>query len=79
VSLGGFIKSARRGRGLTQKELADRARVPTSTIQAMEQDKVLSIRLETARRLARVLGVTIDEIAEAARESREGQFEPAVA
>ena len=39
----------------------------------MEQGKVSSIRLETARRLARVLGVTIDEMAEAARED---QLEP---
>jgi DNA-binding XRE family transcriptional regulator len=72
-----FVSLERRNRlGLTQKELARRTDVPLSTIQAMEQEKVSTIRLETARRLARVLGTTIDEMAE---EAREGQIAGAVA
>jgi DNA-binding XRE family transcriptional regulator len=72
-----FVSLERRNRlGLTQKKLARRTDVPLSTIQAMEQEKVSTIRLETARRLARVLGTTIDEMAE---EAREGQVMGAVA
>jgi transcriptional regulator with XRE-family HTH domain len=77
MSLGTFIKERRERRGnMTQRELAERARVPLSTIQAIEQEKVSTVRLETARRLALVLGTTTDELAEAARE---GQAAGAVA
>jgi transcriptional regulator with XRE-family HTH domain len=71
MSLGTFIKERRERRGnMTQRELAERARVPLSTIQAIEQEEVSTVRLETARRLALVLGTTTDELAEAAREGQ---------
>ena len=55
-----FVSLERRNRlGLTQKELAKRTDIPLSTIQVVEQEKVSTIRLETARRLARVLGTTM--------------------
>jgi transcriptional regulator with XRE-family HTH domain len=75
MALGDFVQRVREERGLTQRELARRSGVSIGTIRNLEQNVVNTLRLESARRIARVLGVSVDEMAEAARED----FEPATA
>jgi putative transcriptional regulator len=54
------IRELRALRNLTQQELADQVGVTRQTVIAMEQDKY-SPSLETAFRVARVLGVPLEE------------------
>jgi transcriptional regulator with XRE-family HTH domain len=75
MPLGGFIKRAREEKGWSQRELSRRSGVSISTIHNLEQGLVKTLRLETARLLARSLGVSVDQMADAAKES---DFEPAV-
>jgi transcriptional regulator with XRE-family HTH domain len=68
MALGDFVQRVREERGLTQRELSRRSGVSIGTIRNLEQNLVKTLRLESARRIARVLGVSVDEMAEAARE-----------
>lgn len=54
------IRELRALRNLTQQELADQVGVTRQTVIAMEQDKY-SPSLETAFKVARVLGVPLEE------------------
>jgi len=54
------IRELRAARAMTQQELADRVGVTRQTVIAMEQDKY-SPSLETAFKVAMVLGVAIEE------------------
>lgn len=54
------IRELRASRNLTQQELADQVGVTRQTVIAMEQDKY-SPSLETAFRVARVLGVPLEQ------------------
>jgi putative transcriptional regulator len=54
------IRELRASRNLTQQELADQVGVTRQTVIAMEQDKY-SPSLETAFKVARVLGVPLEE------------------
>jgi putative transcriptional regulator len=54
------IRELRALRNLTQQELADQVGVTRQTVIAMEQDKY-SPSLETAFRVARVLGVPLEQ------------------
>lgn len=54
------IRELRAQRNLTQQELADQVGVTRQTVIAMEQDKY-SPSLETAFKVARVLGVPLEE------------------
>jgi len=69
MGLGEFVKTAREAKGLRQVQLSKLARVPLATIRDLEQGRVKTVRLETARRLARTLGVSVDQMADAALES----------
>jgi transcriptional regulator with XRE-family HTH domain len=71
MALGDFVQRIREERGLTQRELSRRSGVSIGTIRNLEQNLVKTLRLESARRIARVLGVSVDEMAEAAREDIE--------
>jgi transcriptional regulator with XRE-family HTH domain len=71
MALGDFVQRIREERGLTQRELSRRSGVSIGTIRNLEQNLVKTLRLESARRIARVLGVSVDEMAEAAREDTE--------
>lgn len=54
------IRELRAARNMTQQELADQVGVTRQTVIAIEQDKY-SPSLETAFKVARVLGVTLEE------------------
>ncbi|MGC2638462.1 MAG: helix-turn-helix transcriptional regulator [Acidobacteriaceae bacterium] len=54
------IRELRAQRSLTQQDLADQVGVTRQTVIAMEQDKY-SPSLETAFKVARVLGVPLEE------------------
>ena len=51
----------RRSRGLTQSELADKAQINQTAVSLYEQGH-RSPNLRTARRLAEVLGCSVDDI-----------------
>ncbi len=55
------IKALRVGAGLTQQELADRARATRQTILAVEAEKYAP-SLELAFRIARVLNAPFEEV-----------------
>ena len=69
MSLGGFIKRAREDKGWSQRDLSRHSGVSISTVHNLEQGLVKTLRLETARLLARALGVSVDQMADAAKES----------
>jgi len=61
-STGDRVRTARKLAGLTQRELADASGLALITVKKIEQDAYGSMRLETARRLAVVLGVTVTRL-----------------
>ena len=63
MALGSRLRQLRTLAGLSQNELAKRANVPRPIISDVESGKQRSMNLETARRLAQVLGVTLDFLA----------------
>jgi transcriptional regulator with XRE-family HTH domain len=56
-TIGARVREIRKRRGLSQRELATRARVSPSLIKSLEQGTYGDMRLETARRLAAALDV----------------------
>jgi len=48
---------------MSQSELAKRANIPQPIISAVESGRQKSVNLDTARRIARALGVTLDMLA----------------
>ena len=54
VSVGESVRIVRELQGLTQSELARRAKIPQSTISAIENDTI-NLGVERAKALARVL------------------------
>jgi transcriptional regulator with XRE-family HTH domain len=71
MSVGQAIQKLRRKVGLSQSELAKKAGVPTSTLQAWEQSR-RSPRLDALLKLARALDVSLDELA-GQKSSRKGR------
>lgn len=57
------LKQVRQERGLTQAELAEASGVPLGTLRDLEQGKRTPL-LSNARKLAMVLKVSLDELAE---------------
>lgn len=51
-----------RGQSMTQAELAERAGVAVQTVYLLEQGRRYSPSLTTATKLAKALGVSLDEI-----------------
>jgi transcriptional regulator with XRE-family HTH domain len=60
MNLGDRLKSAREKKGWSQRELARQAHVRYATISELENGKRIAMNTDTAKRLARVLGVGID-------------------
>ena len=54
----GLLRHLRDSAGLTQEELADRARVGVNTISELERGRHLRCQVQTARRLAAALGLS---------------------
>ena len=65
ATLGEKLRAAREARGLTQAELAARARVEPDYLSQLEQDQ-REPSLSIAARVARELGIPLDELASAA-------------
>jgi putative transcriptional regulator len=64
TTLGQTIRAAREARGLTQSDLAARAHVAQAYLSYLEQDQ-RQPSLSIAARIARELGITLDELASA--------------
>ena len=64
-SVGERLKHMRESRGLTLRQLADLAHVPQSTLSSVETGARAGAKmsLETGKRLARALGISLDVIA----------------
>jgi transcriptional regulator with XRE-family HTH domain len=64
-SIGERIKHLRKSRGLTIRQLAGLAHVPQSTLSSVESGarSGSNLSLETGKRLARALGISLDVIA----------------
>lgn len=60
--LGELIRSFRRRAGLTQQEVADLAGLSVAGLRDVEQGRVTRPRASTVRRLADVLGLTLEEL-----------------
>ena len=65
-TLGGRLASARKRRGLSQRELAQASGLSVSLIRKIEQGEREDTRLETARKLAAALGVPTTTLADQA-------------
>jgi transcriptional regulator with XRE-family HTH domain len=62
MQIGELVKGYRTGRGLTQHALAGHAGLRPETISRIERGKVDNPDTDTVAKLARALGVTIDEL-----------------
>jgi transcriptional regulator with XRE-family HTH domain len=62
-TIGEQIKRLRKAAGLTQQQLASDAGLSMSAIIHMEAGRVPRPRLDTLRKLAKVLSCTLDELA----------------
>ena len=62
MTFGQRLKMFRELAGLTQGELARRAGINRPTITALENGRQLDVTLETARRLARALKISLDRL-----------------
>lgn len=64
-SIGERLKRLRKSRGLTLRQLAGLAHVPQSTLSSVETGARTGgkLTLETGKRLARALGISLDVIA----------------
>lgn len=56
------IKILRTGKSLTQEELAILSSVKLSTLQKAERGNIKKITLETATKLAKGLGINVEEL-----------------
>ena len=63
MDLGEEIKALRESRGLSQSQLAAKARVSIGQVRKLEQGHIRDINLSTAARLADVLNVSVDRLA----------------
>lgn len=75
--MGEKIKKVRLQRGWTQRELALRAHVRLATLCEIETGVRTETRTDIARRLARVLGVSVDYLVGMYEEDDQGDVEPA--
>lgn len=60
MSIGAFLKSLREKNDLTLKELADKSGVGPSTISDIETGTSTNPRMDTLKKLANALGVSVD-------------------
>jgi transcriptional regulator with XRE-family HTH domain len=61
MSFGSVLQELRAAAGLSQSELASKAAVSLDSLRNWEQDRVLP-RIDTAGRLAKALGVSLDKL-----------------
>jgi transcriptional regulator with XRE-family HTH domain len=68
MTFGERLRQFRELAKLSQSELAKRANIPQPIISAVESGRQKSVNLDTARRIARALGVTLDLLAGSSEE-----------
>jgi transcriptional regulator with XRE-family HTH domain len=61
-TIGSWIRAARRERGLTQEQLAERSGVSVELISALEREKRQSARMSSYTDLANALGITVSDL-----------------
>ena len=61
-SLGNSLYSARKSKGLTQEELADKSGVSRGTISALENGSMRNTTSKTLLKLAQALNTSVDRI-----------------
>jgi transcriptional regulator with XRE-family HTH domain len=74
LQFGQHLRALREGRGLTRAELARRAGVPVSTLRNWEGDRGFP-SLPAILRIAEVLGVSVERIAEGVTDPVEEELE----
>ena len=62
MSIGATVRYVRAERGLSQKELADKAGVTQATISRLESGRIKELKSDTLRLLADTLNVTSDHL-----------------
>jgi transcriptional regulator with XRE-family HTH domain len=72
MTMGERIRKHRQTLGISQQALADRVGVRRATISEFESGKRLSMTTDTAKRLARILGVSVDYLIDTYGEEGEG-------
>lgn len=77
MSLGDRIKRRRERLGLTQDQLAQKARVRRPTISELENHRRKTVSSEVLRRLAMTLGCTADYLLGMYEDDESGDDEPA--
>src|SRR6516162_2464506 len=75
MGIGERIRKRRQAMGMSQQELANRVGVRRATISEFESGKRTSMTTDTAKRLARTLGVSVDYLIDTYGEDEE---EPAL-
>jgi transcriptional regulator with XRE-family HTH domain len=70
--MGERLQRLRRAAGLSQQQLADRARVPLGSLRNWEQGRRTPL-LDAAGRVAVALGISLDDLAGITRPPTEGQ------
>ena len=63
MTFGQRLRQFRELAKMSQSELARRANIPQPVVSDVENGRQKSVNLETARRIARALGVTLDLLA----------------
>jgi transcriptional regulator with XRE-family HTH domain len=76
MAIGERIKTLRLKKGMSQRELARQAEVRHATLVELETGIRTETRTDIARRIAKVLGVTVDYLV-GMYEDEEAQCEPA--
>ena len=61
-TIGAKIKAWRAKKDMTQDELAKKADIPYPTLAKIESDTVTNPTLDTVKKIAAGLGVTVDEL-----------------
>jgi transcriptional regulator with XRE-family HTH domain len=77
MTIGDRIRRRRQEIGISQQELSDMTGVRRATISDLESGKRTGMTLDTAKALARALGVSIDYLADTWGEGEESQLPPA--
>jgi HTH-type transcriptional regulator, competence development regulator len=62
MSLGEKVRATRQRKGMNQKELAKASGITPATVSRVEKGQVKQLKSDALKRLARALGVTIDEL-----------------
>jgi transcriptional regulator with XRE-family HTH domain len=79
MTIGERIRKLRQEQGLSQHDLARKAGVRRPTISELESGKQQGLTVDTAKRLARALGVGIDYLAGTWEDIETSERVPAVA